>query len=160
MAGKKLWGATALLVTVIAAGCGLYGAGGPNNTLPRGKEGQQPQGVSDVNNTQNPALEHATNRSRFKKVAAESRTPAPAPVLRAGSVVFQKDCASCHGNQGVGTSGAPRLAAPSGVPSGFDSEPRLKTFIALHMPAGHPGSLSSKDASSVSQYVWHIAKGK
>ncbi|AUW92918.1 MAG: hypothetical protein C7B44_15955 [Sulfobacillus thermosulfidooxidans] len=156
----KLWGTAALAMTILAGGCGLYGGAGPNNNVPRGAKGQQPYGVSDINNTQNPALDHKANRTRLKKVVADSKIPPSQAAIQAGSVVFARDCASCHGNQGIGTTGAPRLAAPSGVVSTFDNEARLKTFIALHMPANHPGTLSAKDAINVSQYVWHIAKGK
>ncbi len=160
MARKTVLWTSTLVAVLLSAGCGLYGAAGSKNNVPRGKEGQQPQGVSDINNTDNPALHNKTNRSRVKKVSAESKNPAPSSQIKAGAVVFQKDCASCHGPSGIGTTGAPRLAAPSGVPSTFDNEPRLKTFIALHMPADHPGSLPAKQAIDVSQYVWHIAQGK
>ncbi|WP_053961162.1 c-type cytochrome [Sulfobacillus thermosulfidooxidans] len=155
----KIWIALMAVVT-FTAGCGLYGAGGPNNNVPRGKEGQQPQGVTDVNNTRNPLLDHKTNRSRAKKVSAATKTPQNPQAVKAGAIVFQRDCASCHGPQGIGTTGAPRLAAPSGVVSTFGDVAKLKTFIATHMPANHPGSLDAKDATTVSQYVWHIAEGK
>lgn len=141
-------------------GCGLYGAGGPNNNLPRGHKGQQPQGVASTNNTRNALLNQKPNRSRVKKVASTTKTPQGVQAIKAGAAVFEQECASCHGPHGTGTSGAPRLAAPSGVVSTFGDMAKLRSFIATHMPADHPGSLSVRQDTTVSQYVWHIAQGK
>lgn len=113
-----------------------------------------------VNNTKNQALSKQANRAKSKKVTSASQIVPSSATIRRGSMLFSQKCAVCHGPDGVGTQNAPRLAAPTGVVSGFQTEASLKTFISEQMPANAPGSLTHQQARDVTAYVWHIAEAK
>lgn len=130
-------------------------------TPPAGKSHYDP--VAKRTNTENKMLHGHVNKTRRKKTRNYNPYPhkTVSPNMAAGAKLFARSCATCHGSGGIGTHGAPRLAAPSGVPTTFGGHVhRMERFIAANMPANHPGSLSPTEVKDVTAYVWHIAGGK
>ena len=84
--------------------------------------------------------------------APASGTVAPGDVYR-GETVFQRSCASCHGDQGAGGGIGPRLAA-SGL-GAVAIQTRVRTGAGA-MPAG---LVSGRDESDVVAYVASLAGG-
>ncbi|PSR29719.1 MAG: hypothetical protein C7B46_18325 [Sulfobacillus benefaciens] len=116
--------------------------------------------IVTVNNTKNPLLSKQPNHAKNKKVTSATKIAVDTKAIARGQTLFSQKCAVCHGVNGVGTQTAPRLAAPSGVASSYQTEASLRTFILEQMPANAPGSLTHQQARDVTAYVWHIAESK
>ena len=84
--------------------------------------------------------------------APASGTVAPGDLYR-GETVFQKSCASCHGEQGAGGGIGPRLAG--GGLSAVAIQARIRTGGGA-MPAA---LVSGRDESDVVAYVAALAGG-
>ncbi|MCL4351276.1 MAG: cytochrome c [Firmicutes bacterium] len=121
---------------------------------------KSPSQVVTVNNTKNPLLSKQPNHAKNKKVTSATKIAVDTKAIARGQTLFSRKCAVCHGVNGVGTQTAPRLEAPSGVASSFQTEISLRTFILEQMPANAPGSLSHQQSRDVTAYVWHIAESK
>lgn len=94
----------------------------------------------------------------MKKAAAPSAKPF-VPTVAAGSKLFSKSCASCHGKGATGTGKGPRLASSS-IITRYGTEVQLEKYIEHNMPANNPGSLTAQQAANAAAYVWSIAGGK
>jgi cytochrome c553 len=77
-------------------------------------------------------------------VAGQSASAAPS----AGELLYQKQCASCHGKSGEGAKEFPRALA------GDKSLPQLSQLIAKTMPEDDPESLSKAQADAVAAYIY------
>lgn len=69
----------------------------------------------------------------------------------AGAKTFAANCASCHGAKLQGVS-APSLVGPASGLSTSDVHDAY-TFISTQMPAGNPGSLSTKEYTDVTAFI-------
>lgn len=98
-----------------------------------------------------------TKPTRVSRILTTAPTRPLVGNAKAGASLYVRDCQSCHGRGGTGTSTAPRLAKPSSVVKTFGTEASLAAFIAHNMPASNPGSLKPQQAANAAAYVWHLA---
>jgi mono/diheme cytochrome c family protein len=70
-----------------------------------------------------------------------------------GALVFEQECAGCHGAAGVGGSPGPRL-----VGSGLDAA-EVAVVVAQGAGVMPPGLVSGRDRDDVAAYVAVIAAG-
>ena len=77
------------------------------------------------------------------------------PDAKVGRVVFERECARCHGNDGQGNAIYPPLwgASSFNIGAGMARLRTAATFIRHNMPQDRPGSLTDVDAANVAAYV-------
>ena len=71
----------------------------------------------------------------------------------AGGRVYQRECASCHGEQGEGSRGVPEVVGPDALPTQRAGRPPLATALDLYryvsktmpLPAKRAGTLNSNE---------------
>ncbi|NMP21790.1 c-type cytochrome [Sulfobacillus harzensis] len=131
-------------LSLMASGCG-------NKPAPSAKNASH-KAAKTVNNAA-----HKAKPTRVSKIETSGPVRPLVGNARKGASLFARDCQSCHGRGGGGTSRAPRLAKPSSVVATFGTESALASFIAHNMPANNPGSLSPQQAANAASYVWHLA---
>ncbi len=77
------------------------------------------------------------------------------PDLKAGKVIFQKDCARCHGTDGAGNATYPPLWGPKSynIGAGMARVRTAASFVRHNMPQDRPGSLTDTEAANVAAYI-------
>jgi len=71
-------------------------------------------------------------------------------VVDPGEQVYQRQCASCHGDKGQGVRGEYRKPL-----IGDWSIPKLAKYIDEDMPEETPEECAGEDAENVARYIWH-----
>lgn len=98
-----------------------------------------------------------------KPVPTPAPAPSPKPVAASapvtssgtsGQTIFAAQCASCHGNNGIGGS-APAL---KGISTQYASQSALAGFLQKNMPLSNPGSLSASQSSELATYLYSLGK--
>lgn len=117
-----------------------------------------PAPQEDKTNTQNHHITGKSNRTRDKKVRSTPH-PRTASIMK-GQKLFAQQCSTCHGADGKGTARAVRLKAPSALLHTFSSRTQLRAYIETHMPADHPGHLTSSQSRHLADYLWSIAQAR
>lgn len=93
-----------------------------------------------------------------------SGLPAGAGTAAQGQVVYEQNCASCHGMQGEGMPGVPALAggSPIGTPplmtvgSYWPHASTIFDYVRRAMPPLAPKSLTDTQVYQVTAYVLHL----
>lgn len=92
--------------------------------------------------------------------APAARQPAAAPdQVARGGALYGENCASCHGDGGQGTAGAPAVvgasALPLVAPAGAKRDVEFRTagdvlrWVRVAMPGDAPGSLSPDEYAAI-----------
>jgi hypothetical protein len=85
---------------------------------------------------------------RGAKDPAGSEPPGPGEQTAAGGVLFEKNCAKCHGALGKGTDKAPAVVG-EGALARFTNAQQLHDFVSKEMPKDAPGSLQPGEYWSI-----------
>lgn len=115
----------------------------------------------------NPPIETSTNATASTGAGATgTNTPTSSPSsssgatsstgdVQKGQVIFQQQCAVCHGTNGVGGPTGPAITGSQSVlpASNMTQLSALVSFVKANMPLTSPGSLSQQQATDVSAFV-------
>ncbi len=83
----------------------------------------------------------------------ESRGPTAGQLAAKGKLVFQQNCAKCHGDDGKKVEGSPLMGAGN-VLYYYQTGQGLYNFVSRSMPADNEGGLSSDQYLQVISYLF------
>ena len=83
------------------------------------------------------------------KGASDAQMQSARDMAATGALLYERNCQSCHGDHGQGTSDGPGIFNKKKLGKRFKNAQRLFDYLAKEMPKNNPGSLD------IAQY-WNI----